>query len=153
RGQEGAGIVVKNKKEIKGHKGLGLISEVFSNGELEMLDGNAAIGHVRYSTAGGNKINNVQPLLFHFQKNSFSLAHNGNLINSKVLRQELEEQGSIFQTTSDTEVLAHLIQRNKHTSIVDSLKEELNKVKGGFAYLLLTENEMIAALDPNGFRP
>lgn len=153
RGQEGAGIVVKNDQTLKGHKGMGLIAEVFSNGELETLEGDAAIGHVRYSTAGGNVINNVQPFLFHFHNHSLALAHNGNLINSRSLRKELEEQGSIFQTTSDSEVLAHLIKRNNGRELIDSLKESLNQVKGGFAYLLLTENEMIAALDPNGFRP
>ena len=153
RGQEGAGIVVNNGEKIVGHKGLGLISEVFSRGELEGLNGKSAIGHVRYATAGGSEVANVQPLLFRFSDHSMALAHNGNLINAKMLRRELEAEGSIFQTSSDTEVLLHLIKRSTKDSLIESVKEALNKVKGAFAYLLLTGNEMIVALDPNGFRP
>jgi amidophosphoribosyltransferase len=153
RGQEGAGIIVKDGERLKGHRGLGLISEAFGNGELNKLSGNAAIGHVRYATSGGGEIANVQPLLFHFHDHSMALAHNGNLINAGMLRRELEEEGSIFQTSSDTEVLVHLIKRHAKETLIDSVKDALNKVKGAFAYLLLTENEMIVALDPNGFRP
>jgi len=153
RGQEGAGIVAKEGENLKRHRGLGLIADVFGHNELDQLSGDAAIGHVRYSTAGGNELNNVQPFLFHFHSHSMALAHNGNLINSKTLKRELEEKGSIFSTSSDTEVLAHLIARNKTESLMESLKISLNQVKGGFAYLLLTDKEMIAALDPNGFRP
>lgn len=153
RGQEGAGIVVNNGEKIVGHKGLGLVSEVFSRGELEGLNGKSAIGHVRYATAGGSEVANVQPLLFRFSDHSMALAHNGNLINAKMLRRELEAEGSIFQTSSDTEVLLHLIKRSTKGSLIESVKDALNKVKGAFAYLLLTGNEMIVALDPNGFRP
>ena len=113
----------------------------------------SAIGHVRYATAGGSEVANVQPLLFRFSDHSMALAHNGNLINAKMLRRELEAEGSIFQTSSDTEVLLHLIKRSTKDSLIESVKEALNKVKGAFAYLLLTGNEMIVALDPNGFRP
>lgn len=153
RGQEGAGIVVKNDNKLKGHRGLGLIADVFAHGELDTLPGNAAIGHVRYSTAGGKELNNVQPFLFNFSHRSMALAHNGNLINSKSLKKELEERGSIFSSSSDSEILAHLISQDKKENFVETLKSALNKIKGGFAYLVLTENEMIAALDPNGFRP
>ncbi|MDR2833031.1 MAG: amidophosphoribosyltransferase [Streptococcaceae bacterium] len=153
RGQEGAGIVVKEGKELRGHRGLGLIADVFGQNQLAKLTGEAAIGHVRYSTAGGNELSNVQPFLFHFQNHSMALAHNGNLINSKTLRGELENKGTIFASSSDSEVLAHLIAQNSEETLMERLKVSLNQVKGGFAYLLLTDEEMIAALDPNGFRP
>jgi amidophosphoribosyltransferase len=153
RGQEGAGIVVKDGNTLKGHRGLGLVTETFGQGQLQQLEGNAAIGHVRYATSGGGEIANVQPLLFNFYDHSMALAHNGNLINAQMLRRELEEEGSIFQTSSDTEVLMHLIKRYPQASFLDSVKLALNKVKGAFAYVLLTDNEMIVASDPNGFRP
>ncbi|EUJ29211.1 amidophosphoribosyltransferase [Listeria floridensis FSL S10-1187] len=153
RGQEGAGIVATDGKVLHGHRNLGLLADVFKHGELEGLKGTGAIGHVRYATAGGKSLGNVQPFLFHFSDSSLALAHNGNLINAKTLRKELEEEGAIFQTSSDTEVLAHLIKRSRTGDFLKDLKVALNKVKGGFAYMLLTENAMIAALDPNGFRP
>ncbi|MFF2877923.1 amidophosphoribosyltransferase [Gottfriedia sp. NPDC057991] len=153
RGQEGAGIVVTNGNELEGAKGLGLITEVFSKGQLNDLHGNAAIGHVRYATAGGGGYENVQPLLFQSHTGSIALAHNGNLVNASRLRKDLEMQGSIFQTTSDTEVLAHLIKRNGSAPIKDSIKASLNMIKGAFAYLVLTKDAMYVALDPNGFRP
>ncbi|CAM4285893.1 amidophosphoribosyltransferase [Listeria booriae] len=153
RGQEGAGIVSTDGVTLKGHRNLGLLADVFKHGELDDLVGKSAIGHVRYATAGGKSLSNVQPFLFHFQNSSLALAHNGNLINAKTLRNELEEEGAIFQTSSDTEVLAHLLKRSRTGSLLEDLKVALNQVKGGFAYMLLTENELIAALDPNGFRP
>ncbi|KMT62781.1 amidophosphoribosyltransferase [Paenilisteria newyorkensis] len=153
RGQEGAGIVSTDGVTLKGHRNLGLLADVFKHGELDELVGKSAIGHVRYATAGGKSLSNVQPFLFHFQNSSLALAHNGNLINAQTLRHELEEEGAIFQTSSDTEVLAHLLKRSQTGSFVEDLKVALNKVQGGFAYMLLTENELIAALDPNGFRP
>ncbi|MBC1795027.1 amidophosphoribosyltransferase [Listeria booriae] len=153
RGQEGAGIVSTDGVTLKGHRNLGLLADVFKHGELDDLVGKSAIGHVRYATAGGKSLSNVQPFLFHFQNSSLALAHNGNLINAKTLRNELEEEGAIFQTSSDTEVLAHLLKRSRTGSLLEDLKVALNQVKGGFAYMLLTENELIAALDSNGFRP
>ncbi|ODG93003.1 MULTISPECIES: amidophosphoribosyltransferase [Bacillaceae] len=153
RGQEGAGIVVTNGNELEGAKGLGLITEVFSKGQLNDLHGKAAIGHVRYATAGGGGYENVQPLLFQSHTGSIALAHNGNLVNASRLRKDLEMQGSIFQTTSDTEVLAHLIKRNGSAPLKDSIKASLNMIKGAFAYLVLTKDAMYVALDPNGFRP
>ncbi|EUJ47733.1 amidophosphoribosyltransferase [Paenilisteria rocourtiae] len=153
RGQEGAGIVSTDGVTLKGHRNLGLLADVFKHGELDELVGKSAIGHVRYATAGGKSLSNVQPFLFHFHNSSLALAHNGNLINAQTLRQELEEEGAIFQTSSDTEVLAHLLKRSQTGSFLEDLKVALNKVQGGFAYMLLTENELIAALDPNGFRP
>jgi amidophosphoribosyltransferase len=153
RGQEGAGIVVTDGESLKGHKGLGLVTEVFSNGELQSLNGMAAIGHVRYSTAGGGGYENVQPLLFRSQSGSIALAHNGNLVNATELKIRLEQQGSIFQTTSDTEVFAHLIRRSMASTLKEQIKIALNYLEGAFAFLLLTETELYIALDPNGFRP
>jgi amidophosphoribosyltransferase len=153
RGQEGAGIVVAHQGTLQGHKGLGLVTEVFSNGVLQSLQGAAAIGHVRYSTAGGGGYENVQPLLFRSQTGSIALAHNGNLVNAMDLKIQLEEQGSIFQTTSDTEVFAHLIRRSQAPTLKEQIKEALTYVEGAFAFLLLTETELYIALDPYGFRP
>ncbi|WP_044895046.1 amidophosphoribosyltransferase [Bacillus alveayuensis] len=153
RGQEGAGIVVTDGESLKGHKGLGLVTEVFSNGELQSLNGMAAIGHVRYSTAGGGGYENVQPLLFRSQSGSIALAHNGNLVNATELKIRLEQQGSIFQTTSDTEVFAHLIRRSMAPTLKEQIKIALNYLEGAFAFLVLTETELYIALDPNGFRP
>jgi amidophosphoribosyltransferase len=153
RGQEGAGIVVSNGESLKGHKGLGLVTEVFSNGELQQLNGMAAIGHVRYATAGGGGYENVQPLLFRSQSGSIALAHNGNLVNATELKIRLEQQGSIFQTTSDTEVFAHLIRRSMAPTLKEQIKVALNYLEGAFAFLLLTETELYIALDPQGFRP
>jgi len=152
RGQEGAGIVVKDGKKLTRHRGLGLIAEVFTKDTLDRLSGTAAIGHVRYSTMGKNELENVQPLLFHFENDSLALCHNGHLVNAKTLRRELEDLGSIFQTSSDTEVMAHLIKRNPHSN-VEALKRTFNKIKGGFSYILLTQDEMVAVRDPNGIRP
>ncbi|MDB1708298.1 amidophosphoribosyltransferase [Enterococcus entomosocium] len=154
RGQEGAGIVTNDAGKLNGHRDLGLLAEVFSDERvLQRLTGDAAIGHVRYATAGNGSVDNIQPFLFKFFDQQIGLAHNGNLTNAKSLRKSLEEAGAIFHSNSDTEILMHLIRRSEETLFMDRVKEALNQVKGGFAYLLLTENAMIAALDPNGFRP
>ncbi|MDR1568102.1 MAG: amidophosphoribosyltransferase, partial [Streptococcaceae bacterium] len=151
---EGAGIVSNQDGKLRGHRDLGLLADVFKDAhDLEKLQGHAAIGHVRYATAGSKSINNIQPLLFDFYDGQFGLAHNGNLTNAISLRQELEKNGAIYHSNSDTEILMHLIRRSKAKDLIDKVKEALNTVKGGFAYLLMTEHEMIAALDPNGFRP
>lgn len=154
RGQEGAGIVSNDQGKLLGHRDLGLLSEVFKDQrKLAALSGQAAIGHVRYATAGNGSVDNIQPFLFKFYDQSIGLAHNGNLTNAHSLRKSLEKDGAIFHSNSDTEILMHLIRRSEKTTLLDKLKEALNQVKGGFAYLLLTEDAMIAALDPNGFRP
>ncbi|MBL1227041.1 amidophosphoribosyltransferase [Enterococcus sp. BWR-S5] len=154
RGQEGAGIVANDGGKLNGHRDLGLLSEVFKDDKLlEGLKGQAAIGHVRYATAGNGSVDNIQPFLFKFYDGAFGLAHNGNLTNAKSLRLSLEKDGAIFHSNSDTEILMHLIRRSKQPTFIEQLKESLCQVKGGFAYLLLTENAMIAALDPNAFRP
>ncbi len=154
RGQEGAGIVSNDNGHLIGHRGLGLLTQVFSDEhEIERLKGDKAIGHVRYATSGSGSVDNIQPFLFRFHDGDVALGHNGNLTNCVSLRRKLEDEGAIFHSNSDTEVLMHLIRRSTAPTFMDKLKEVLNKVHGGFAYLLMTEHAMIGALDPNGFRP
>lgn len=154
RGQEGAGIVSNDEGILKGYRNLGLLTDVFSSSEtLTNLSGRAAIGHVRYATSGTGEVNNIQPFLFKFFDGDYALAHNGNLINAKTLRHEVESEGGIFHSNSDTEILMHLIRRSEKETFKEKLKEALTQVKGGFAYLLLTADGMYAALDPNAFRP
>src|SRR4051794_2964320 len=153
RGQEGTGIVVSDGKKLRGVKGEGLVAEIFTTDAMKDLEGSSAIGHVRYATAGGGGYENVQPLLFHSQTGSLALAHNGNLVNVNSLRHQLEAQGSIFQTSSDTEVLAHLIRRSGFPHMNDQVKNALSMLKGAYAYLIMTENELMVALDPHGLRP
>ena len=154
RGQEGAGILANDQGTLRRHRDTGLLSEVFRNPlNLEKLTGSSAIGHVRYATAGEASVDNIQPFLFRFQDTQFGLAHNGNLTNAQSLKSELEKNGAIFSSTSDSEILAHLIRRSHNPSFMGKIKEALNTVKGGFAYLMLFEDKLIAALDPNGLRP
>lgn len=154
RGQEGAGIVARGETELQGHRDLGLLSDVFANETtMARLAGDAAIGHVRYATSGSRNLANIQPFLFQFDDEQIALAHNGNLTNAKSLRRSLEKEGAIFHSNSDTEILMHLIRRSQAGDLRAKIIESLNTVKGGFAYILLTNDAMIAALDPNGFRP
>ena len=154
RGQEGAGILANDQGTLRRHRDTGLLSEVFRNPlNLEKLTGSSAIGHVRYATAGEASVDNIQPFLFRFHDTQFGLAHNGNLTNAQSLKSELEKNGAIFSSTSDSEILAHLIRRSHNPSFMGKIKEALNTVKGGFAYLMLFEDKLIAGLDPNGFRP
>ena len=154
RGQEGGGVVSNDKQVLRGHRDLGLISEVFRDKKkLENLLGSSAIGHVRYATSGSNNIQNIQPFLFHFYDMSVGICHNGNLINAKTLRRELEQDGAIFHSSSDTEVLIHLIRRSKEQGFKAQLKDALCKIKGGFTYLVLTKDTMYGAVDPNSLRP
>lgn len=154
RGQEGVGIVSGDDNALRGHRDLGLIADVFKDErKLQSLTGNRAIGHVRYSTAGSNSIQNIQPFLFHFYDMSIAICHNGNLINAKTLRRELEENGAIFHSSSDTEVLIHLIRRSKENTFEEKFKDALRQVKGGFTYLVLTEDTLYGGVDPNAFRP
>jgi amidophosphoribosyltransferase len=154
RGQEGGGVVSNDKQVLRGHRDLGLISEVFRDKKkLENLLGSSAIGHVRYATSGSNNIQNIQPFLFHFYDMSVGICHNGNLINAKTLRRELEQDGAIFHSSSDTEVLIHLIRRSKEQDFKAQLKDSLRQIKGGFTYLVLTKDTMYGAVDPNSLRP
>ncbi|MFB1100341.1 amidophosphoribosyltransferase [Terribacillus saccharophilus] len=153
RGQEGAGIVTTDRENLHLHKGIGLINDVFSEGQFNKLNGDAAIGHVRYATAGGGGYENVQPLLFRSQKDSLAIAHNGNLVNAYGLKQQLEAQGSILQTSSDTEVIAHLIKRSGQIELEDAIKSALSMVKGAYSLTILTETQLFVAVDPKGLRP
>ncbi|MBV6686072.1 amidophosphoribosyltransferase [Bacillus sp. JRC01] len=153
RGQEGTGIVVSDGERLRCLKGEGLVTEVFHEGTIEKLEGTGAIGHVRYATAGGGGYENVQPLLFNSQTGGLALAHNGNLVNANGLKHQLEGQGSIFQTTSDTEVLAHLIKRSGFSSLKNRVRNALSMVKGAYAFVIMTEDELMVALDPHGLRP
>ncbi|WP_430788448.1 amidophosphoribosyltransferase [Virgibacillus flavescens] len=153
RGQDGAGVVTSDGKKLKLHKGLGLVNDVFKHAKFDELQGNAAIGHVRYATQGDGGYDNVQPLLFRAQKGSLAMAHNGNIMNAHKLRGELEQEGSILQTTSDTEVLAHLIKRSKEEDFEDAIMEALRSLVGAYAFIILDEDTMYVAADPRGLRP
>lgn len=155
RGQEGAGIVSVNAdKVLKRIKGEGLVSEVFNNDNLKTLQGNKAIGHVRYATTGGGGIENVQPFLFKHHTGDFALAHNGNLVNSKELKRYLEDRGSLFQSTSDSEILAHLMRKeNNNVRRIQGIVDALNMLEGAFAFLILSGNRLYCARDKYGLRP
>lgn len=152
RGQEAAGIVVSNAEKLSIHKGEGLVTEVFDANRLQQLEGDSAIGHVRYSTAGGGGIANVQPFLFKTMSGSMGICHNGNLVNANVLKKELEEKGSIFSSSSDTEVLGHLIKRQEGR-MIDRICHSLELLDGAFAFLILIEDCLYAARDKYGLRP
>lgn len=154
RGQEGAGIVTSNGFELKGERGLGLLSDAITDTQLEGFKGNQhAIGHVRYATSGNKGIENIQPFLYHFYDMSVGVCHNGNLVNAQSLRKELEQEGAIFHSSSDTEVIMHLIRRSKAPTFEEAFKESLNTVKGGFTFALLTKDALYGAVDPNAIRP
>ncbi|MFC5541694.1 MAG: amidophosphoribosyltransferase [Bacilli bacterium] len=153
RGQEGAGIVATDGQYFKIVKGEGLVNEVFNEEKLNSLEGNAAIAHVRYTTAGGGGIDNVQPLLFRSSTGTMAVAHNGNLVNANHLKQHLERSGSIFHSTSDTEVIVHLIKKSKKPNFLEQVKEALSLLKGAFSIIILTKDKMILARDRNGLRP
>lgn len=154
RGQEGAGITANDHGVLQSERDLGLLADVFRDpARLDRLTGDAAVGHVRYATAGNHGVENIQPLEFNFSDSQFALAHNGNLTNAVTLRHNLEQNGAIFHASSDSEILMHLIRRSPAATLTDQLKDALRQVHGGFAYLLLTNNRLYAALDPNGFRP
>ncbi|MBA4549840.1 amidophosphoribosyltransferase [Thermoactinomyces intermedius] len=153
RGQESAGIVSAEDGELFAKRGTGLVTEVFDSANLKGLKGTTTIGHVRYSTSGGSGLENAQPLLFNFSSGKLAIATNGNLVNAKRLRLQLEKEGSIFQTTSDTEVIAHLIARSKAPTLKEAVKEALKQVVGAYALLILTNDQLIVASDPHGLRP
>ena len=157
RGQEGCGIVTVNEEEQRRRvKGLGLVTEVFNNDNLSTLKGDMAIGHVRYSTAGGGGIENVQPFMFRHNSGDFALAHNGNLVNSDQLRRYLEDRGSLFQSTSDSEILAHLIKKNpneRKMPRIYPIMEALNMIEGAFAFVVMTQRRIYACRDKYGLRP
>ncbi|MER1990079.1 MAG: amidophosphoribosyltransferase, partial [Solibacillus isronensis] len=153
RGQEGAGIVTTDGNQLQAVRGEGLVNDVFNEDKLRKVVGHAAIAHVRYATAGGKGLENVQPLLFRSSTGSLAIAHNGNLVNATHLKQFLERSGSIFNSTSDTEVVIHLIKKSKHSPFRSKVKEALSLLKGAFSIILLTNDQMIVARDRNGLRP
>jgi amidophosphoribosyltransferase len=153
RGQESAGIAVVDGATMRHHRGMGLVSEAFTPADLAALSGHAAIGHVRYSTTGGSTLANAQPLIFAFRQGNLALAHNGNLVNAAQIRDQLDEEGSIFQSTSDTEVVAHLIARGGHQDFVENVRASMRRIEGGYALVLLTNDCLVALRDPNGLRP
>jgi len=153
RGQESAGIVSSNGRKIYHHKGMGQVADVFTEQVLKGLRGRLAIGHTRYSTAGDSALLNAQPIIARFNKGVVALAHNGNLTNAQQLRKQLEESGSIFQTTSDTEVLLHLIARSAKKDFEDALAESLLQLEGAYSMVLLHGDHVYAVRDPRGFRP
>lgn len=152
RGQEAAGILVRNERTLSIQKGEGLVTEIFNASKLAKLPGDVAIGHVRYSTAGGGGLANVQPLLFRTMNGSLAIAHNGNIVNANDLKSDLEKQGSIFSSTSDTEVLGHLIKRHEGR-MIDRICDSLNLLDGAFAFLILNEEALYVARDKYGLRP
>ena len=154
RGQEGAGIVAANGISLSRHMGEGLVSEVFSDGEIfKGLKGNMAIGHTRYSTTGNSDAKNVGPLMFNLEDTEISIAHNGNLVNIDHARKKLHRAGSLFQTATDTELIIHLLAREVGGTISERLSKALNSVQGAYSLLVITPNEMIVARDPRGIRP
>ena len=153
RGQESAGINTADGCHVYGHKGMGLASEVFHEDIFSKLPGHLAIGHVRYSTTGSSIISNAQPFLVHHAGEHYALGHNGNLINAHALRAELEEKGSIFQSTMDSEVIFHLMAHYLKDGFEDALTRALAHVEGSYSIVMLTKDKVVAARDPRGFRP
>jgi amidophosphoribosyltransferase len=153
RGQEGCGICTTDKADFYRERGEGLVTEIFNEKKLAKLKGDCAIGHVRYSTGNGSGLDNVQPFLFRHHTGDFSMAHNGNLVNSRQLRMSLEAQGSIFQSSSDTEILAHLIKMNRRKDRIEAIREALTMIEGAYAFLILTQERLYVCRDKNGLRP
>ncbi len=153
RGQEAAGIVAAGEGRLRAHRAMGLVGDSFSVRTLERLPGRAAIGHVRYATAGSSELRNAQPLSVEYAHGGMSVAHNGNLVNATQLRSRLEAAGSIFHSSSDTEVIIHLIAHAREADTVERVVSALRQVEGAYSLLFLTETKMIAVRDPSGFRP
>ena len=153
RGQESTGIVTSDGSRISQHKAMGLVPEVFTEDILKGLKGHLSVGHVRYSTTGASHLLNAQPFTVSHKGGTLAVAHNGNLVNTKTLRDELEERGAIFQTTMDTEVVIHLLVRNSPKGLEAAITETFAKVKGAYSMLLMTTDQLVAIRDPAGFRP
>ncbi len=154
RGQESAGIAASDGRLIRLHKGPGLVSQVFSDrAVLDRLAGSAAIGHNRYSTTGASRPTNAQPIRIEFKRGQLAAAHNGNLVNAARLRAEMEDAGSIFQTSTDSEVVLHLVARSRRAALADMVAEALEQVVGAYCFLFLSQEALIAARDPHGWRP
>ncbi len=153
RGEESAGIVISDGSQVREQKGMGLVADVFNEQILAALHGNLAVGHVRYSTTGSSMLKNAQPFLVSHAGMALAIAHNGNLTNAHVLRQDLEKKGAIFQSTMDSEIFIHLIAHGLEQGFEPALVQALAKVEGAYSMLLLTQDQLIGARDPQGFRP
>ena len=154
RGQESAGIATIRGDTIVEHKGMGLVSDVFDMSHLKLLEGRSAVGHVRYSTTGSSVLTNAQPFLVRHRKKSYAVAHNGNIVNAHTLKDELEESGSIFQTTMDSEIFLHLFVKNLEYGFEQALVNSVSRLQGAFSFVMLTSlGEIIGIKDPYGFRP
>jgi amidophosphoribosyltransferase len=153
RGQESAGIAASNGEQLQLHKAMGLVSDIFTADVLALIPGSLAIGHTRYSTTGDSALLNAQPIMVECNKGKIALAHNGNLTNAAEVRSHLDQAGSIFQTTSDTEVVVHLIARSREQTLGDAMADSLRRIEGAFSLVMLTPDRVFAARDPRGFRP
>jgi amidophosphoribosyltransferase len=153
RGQESAGIVTSDGISLRMHKAMGLVADIFTEDVLSRLVGKLAIGHTRYSTCGDSALLNAQPILVQSNKGVIAVAHNGNLVNAQEIRSRLESQGSIFQTSSDTEVLVHLIALSREHTLPEAMADALRRVEGAFSLLMISTDRIFAARDPRGFRP
>ena len=154
RGQESAGIAVAKDMQIVEHKGMGLVSDVFDMDQLGQLDGGSAVGHVRYSTTGSSILTNAQPFRVRHRKKSYAVAHNGNITNAHILKNELEEAGSIFQSTMDSEIFLHLFVKNLQFGFEEALVKTMSRLEGAFSFIMLTsKGEVVGMKDPYGFRP
>jgi len=153
RGQESAGIAASDGRQVRISRAMGYVADIFDGETLSTLEGPLAIGHVRYSTAGESKLLNAQPILIDCAHGQIALCHNGNIVNARELRDELVQQGSIFQSNSDTEVVLHLYARSKARSVEDAIVESVTQVQGAFSLVMLTRDHLIAVRDPHGFRP
>lgn len=153
RGQESAGIVTSDGQRLTAHRGMGHVIDVFPTEQLARLKGENAIGHVRYSTAGGSLLKNAQPIAVDYVRGSMAFAHNGNLTNAEALREKLEERGSIFQSVGDTEVVVHLVAISTQRAVEDRIADALSQVRGAYSLVCLTERALIAVRDPMGIRP
>jgi amidophosphoribosyltransferase len=153
RGQESAGIVASNGEALIAHRGMGLVADIFGHDILSRLEGRLAIGHNRYSTSGSTVLKNCQPFVVEWAQGALAIAHNGNLVNAEELREKLERRGSIFQSTSDTEVIIHLIAASNGSTLLERIVDALAQVRGAYSLVFMTEDQIIAARDPSGFRP
>jgi amidophosphoribosyltransferase len=153
RGQESAGIVSSDGKQLYSVKSMGLVADIFDEEQIKKLPGHMAIGHNRYSTTGDSVAINIQPIYVNFALGGLAVAHNGNLVNAGILKDELEAYGSIFQSTMDSEVIVHLIAQSRMATLHERIIDALSQVQGSYSLLLITEDELIAVRDPNGFRP
>jgi len=153
RGQESAGIVVADEEGLHLEKGMGLVADVFTEAKLRRLKGSLAIGHVRYSTTGSSHLKNAQPIVASYRHGGLALAHNGNLVNAHVVKAELESQGSIFSSTTDSEVIVHLVARSGRDDLVEATAEALARLDGAYSLVVMNETELLGIRDPHGFRP